>query len=439
MKYLVIGGNAAGMSFVAKMKRNQPDSEIVVIEKRDYVSLGGCGLPYYVGDYFDDENKLIARTVESFLEMGIDLRTNQEVISVDKKNKIVSVKNGNDFYEESYDKLIISSGAKPIVFGDVEVDSKKVFTLTSLEDGINFKKVLKENSKKSVGIIGAGFIGLELMDSILNYDHKVTVMTRDEDILFPLFSKEVLEDVTNDINENKQIELINNINIKSINNSDKVEVITEDKTLEFDYLVLAMGFRPNTSFIDLEKLSNGAIITDSNSKTSEEDIYAIGDCATVKNAITNKNMYLPLATTANKLGRKLADDLSGIDTHFKGMLGSASIKVLDYELGRTGLSQKDCLENNIKFKTKFIKDVNQTGYYPGQTSIKANVIYDENTLEVLGIEMAGKKGVIGRVDAMSVVILNKMITKELGYIDFAYSPPFARTWDFLNVIGNVSK
>ncbi len=439
MKYLVIGGNAAGMSFVAKMKRNQPDSEIVVIEKRDYVSLGGCGLPYYVGDYFEDENKLIARTVDSFLDMGIDLRVKEEVVSVDKKNKSIMIKTKEKTYEETYDKLIISSGASPIVFSDVEVDNKKIFTLTSLEDGINLKKALKASSNKKVGIIGAGFIGLELMDGILNYDHKVTVMTRDEDILFPLFSKEILEDVTNDINNNKQIELLNNLNISSINSKEKIEVIAEDKTLEFDFLVLAMGFRPNTSFIDLEKLANGAIITDDNSKTSEEDIYAVGDCATVKNAITNQNMYLPLATTANKLGRKLADDLSGIKTNFKGMLGSTSIKVLDYELGRTGLSQKDCINNNIKFKTKVIKDVNQTGYYPGQTSIKAKIIYNEETLEVLGIEMSGKKGVIGRVDAMSVVILNKMTTKELGYIDFAYSPPFARTWDFLNVIGNVSK
>ncbi len=439
MKYLVIGGNAAGMSFVAKMKRNQPDSEIVVIEKRDYVSLGGCGLPYYVGDYFEDENKLIARTVDSFLDMGIDLRVKEEVVSVDKKNKSIMIKTKEKTYEETYDKLIISSGASPIVFSDVEVDNKKIFTLTSLEDGINLKKALKASSNKKVGIIGAGFIGLELMDGILNYDHKVTVMTRDEDILFPLFSKEILEDVTNDINNNKQIELLNNLNISSINSKEKIEVIAEDKTLEFDFLVLAMGFRPNTSFIDLEKLANGAIITDDNSKTSEEDIYAVGDCATVKNAITNQNMYLPLATTANKLGRKLADDLSGIKTNFKGMLGSTSIKVLDYELGRTGLSQKDCINNNIKFKTKVIKDVNQTGYYPGQTSIKAKIIYNEDTLEVLGIEMSGKKGVIGRVDAMSVVILNKMTTKELGYIDFAYSPPFARTWDFLNVIGNVSK
>ncbi len=439
MKYLVIGGNAAGMSFVAKMKRNQPDSEIVVIEKRDYVSLGGCGLPYYVGDYFEDENKLIARTVDSFLDMKIDLRISQEVIDVDKENKSVTIKTKEETYQENYDKLIISSGASPIVFNNVEVDNKKIFTLTSLEDGINLKKALKSSSNKKIGIIGAGFIGIELMDSLLNYDHKITVMTRDEDILFPLFSKEILEDVNNDINANKQIELLNKININSINSKEKVEVVAEDQTLEFDFLVLAMGFRPNTNFIELEKLRNGAIITDFDSKTNVKDIYAIGDCATVKNAITNENMYLALATTANKLGRKLADNLSGINVDFKGMLGSTSIKVLDYELARTGLSQRDCENNDIKFKTKLIKDVNQTGYYPGQTPIKAKIIYNEETLEVLGIEMVGKKGVVGRIDAMSVVILNKMTTKELGYIDFAYSPPFARTWDFLNVIGNVSK
>lgn len=442
MRYLVLGGNAAGMSFAAKMRRNQPKAEVIVIEKRNYVSFGGCGLPYYVADHVKNSEHLIVRSPEKFIEQNIDLRIEQEVLNINTNSKEVEIKQLNEeTYNLTYDKLIIATGASPITLFNIDVDYKNVFTLTSKEDGIRLKETLSETENKKIAIIGSGFIGLELMDSLCEFSHNMSIITRDKNIVGELFDEQITEEVQKEIKNKSKINLMLEQNIKNIEKVDnKVLVTLESQKLEFDYLIFAVGFRPNSIFIQsVDKLPNGAIITDDNMETNITDVYAIGDVATSKNIITNKQMYVPLATTANKTGKALADKLSKIDVPYIGMLGASILKIFDYEIGRVGLTKKQILDEGIKFKEKIVSDYNQTSHYPGQEKIIAKIYYDENSLQILGIEMSGKKGVHGRLDAMSVVIMNKMTTKQLGYIDFAYAPPFARTWDFLNVIGNVSK
>ncbi|MFV0288950.1 MAG: CoA-disulfide reductase [Mycoplasmatales bacterium] len=440
MKYLVLGGNAAGMSFAAKMKRNDASSEIIVIEKNDYVSFGACGLPYYVGDNFANEQRMIVKTPEEFQETGIDLRIKEEVLSVNEKAKEVEIKSQAKTYIETYDKLIISTGAKPIILNNVQPDYKKVFTLTSLEDGKKLKALIKEKSNLNIGIIGTGFIGLELMDALLDKEHTITMFTNTKTIMAPTYSAEIVEPIEVKLQKLTNLTIKNNVLIDKLEIKELVELSYDNQQEVFDIVVMCIGFKPNTAFIsNVDKIPNGAIITDNKAQTSVKDIYAIGDCATVTNLITKKPMFLPLATTANKLGRMLADSLANKEVYFQGMLGTSAIKILDYELGKTGLGEQDCLDNQIAYKTKIITDFNQTNYYPGQEKIMAKIIYEAQTLQILGIEMVGKKGVIGRIDAMALAIHHKMTTAELGYADFAYAPPFARTWDFLNVIGNVSK
>ncbi len=440
MKYLILGGNSAGMSFAAKMRRNQPECEIVVIEERDYVSFGGCGLPYYVGGYVDDSNDLLARVPEDFQKQNIEVRINQEVLEVHSDNKTVKINDGTKVYEETYDKLIITTGASPKMLFDLEVDYKNVFTLTSKKDGEELKKVVTQNTPKKFAIIGSGFIGMELMDTLESTPHHTTVFTSDKYIMQNQFDYEVVNKIEEDVNKLENIEIKYNQNIIDISVNENIIVKTDKEDLEFDYVIIAIGFKPNSDIIqNVDKLKNGAIIVDENLKTSVDDIYAVGDVATIKNLITDEQMYVPLATTANKAGRALADILSDIEVEFEGMLGSAIIKILDYELGRVGLTEKQLLDSELAFKTKIVDDFNQTSHYAGQESIRAKIYYDAKTLVIYGIEMVGKKGVHGRLDAMSVVISNKMTTKQLGYIDFPYAPPFSRTWDFLNVVGNVSK
>ncbi len=440
MKYLVLGGNAAGMSFAAKMKRNDNTCEIIVIEKNDYVSFGGCGLPYYVGDYFKDSEEMIVRKPEEFIKQGIDLRIKEEVISVNSQRKEVTITNENGQYIESYDRLIISTGASPRLLSGVDVDYQKIFTLTSKKDGESLKEIVLNNKDKNFTIIGTGFIGMELMDSLLEQNMNVNIISQDKYLMEQLYDEKIVEDIEAELKDYQGLNLYLDEKIQEVKIDDKISLKLSSKEIKTDYLIMAIGFKPNSGFIgDVDKLNNGAIITNEKMETSIKNIYAIGDVATVNNSVINKPMYSPLATTANKSGKALADRLIGVKVPFNGMLGSSIMKIIDYELGRVGLTQKQLELEGIKYKSKIIEDKNQTSYYKGQEKVVAKIYYDESSLQILGIEIAGKKGVHSRLTAMSVVIDQKLTTTQLGYVDFPYAPPFSRTWDFLNVIGNVSK
>ncbi len=439
MKTVIIGSNAAGMTFAAKYKRNNPDHEVVAFEKRDYVSFGGCGLPYFAGQFFEKDSTMIARTVEKTIESGIDLRINHEVVDIDFDQKIVKVINNGQEMQEKYDKLLIGTGAKPIVPDFGTYNEAAVTTLVSMADGHKLRELLADKTKENIVIIGGGFIGLEVMDSAHHLGKNVTLIERESSIMSRQFNPELTGVVEQEIT-NAGIKLLTNTAVERISDTKDGYIVATDKNeIKADVIVIAIGFRPNTEFINLDKLANGAIITDENGLTSQNDVYAAGDCATVYNKVLAKQVYLPLATVANKQGRMIADHMSGKKTMFKGMLASSCLKVLDYEMACTGIIEQEAINNGIDVKTVFIKDKNQTGYYPGQEDIYVKLVYRKEDNVIIGAQMIGKKGVVGRIDAMAVAIHSQITTEELGYIDFCYSPPFARTWDVLNVAGNVAK
>lgn len=439
MKTVIIGSNAVGMTFAAKYKRNNPDHEVVAFEKRDYVSFGGCGLPYFAGQFFEKDSTMIARTVEKTIESGIDLRINHEVVDIDFDQKIVKVINNGQEMEEKYDKLLIGTGAKPIVPDFGTYNEAAVTTLVSMADGHKLRELLADKTKENIVIIGGGFIGLEVMDSAHHLGKNVTLIERESSIMSRQFNPELTDVVEQEIT-NAGIKLLTNTAVERISDTKDGYIVATDKNeIKADVIVIAIGFKPNTEFINLDKLANGAIITDENGLTSQKDVYAAGDCATVYNKVLAKQVYLPLATVANKQGRMIADHMSGKKTMFKGMLASSCLKVLDYEMACTGVTEQEAISNGIDVKTVFIKDKNQTGYYPGQEDIYVKLVYREEDNVIIGAQMIGKKGVVGRIDAMAVAIHSQITTEELGYIDFCYSPPFARTWDVLNVAGNVAK
>lgn len=439
MKIVIIGSNAAGMTFAAKYKRNNPSHDVIAFEKRDYVSFGGCGLPYFAGQLFESEQTMIARTVEKTIESGIDLRINHEVIDVDFNTKEITYKHQGKKHKETYDRLLISTGANPIVPNFGTYDQSKVTTLVSMADGHKLRELLADKTNKKVAIIGGGFIGLEVMDSAVHLGKEVALIERESTIMSRQFSPEILSDVQEQIRA-QGINLLTQTSVQSISDAEQgYEIVTDNGKVQADVIVLAIGFSPNTGFIDIDKLANGAIIVDQYGKTNIEDVYAAGDCATIYNQVLNQQMYLPLATSANKQGRMIADHLSGKETKFKGMLASSALKVLDYELACTGINEEQAKLAEIDYKTVFIKDKNQTAYYPGQEDIYLKIVYRASDKVIIGAEMAGKKGVVGRIDALAVAIHSGITTDELGYIDFCYAPPFARTWDVLNVAGNVAK
>lgn len=444
MKVIIIGGVAAGMSAAAKFKRLSPNDDVIVYEKGDIVSFGACGLPYYVGGFFEDSQEMIARTPEQFRESGVEIHTKHEVIDGDFSNKKVKVKNliTDEILEENYDKLMIASGARAIIPPIKNIDLENVVTLKSMDDGDKLRELMAKDEYKKVAIIGAGFIGLEAVEAAKHRGKEVTVIQLQDRVLQEVFDKDITDLLEEELRD-KGINLLLSETVVELIGEGKVSKVKTDKReIDADIVILATGVKPNTDFLkadEIKMLRNGAIVVDSYGRTSVEDVYSAGDCATINNLITGKESYVPLATGANKLGRIVGENLAGQNNSFQGSMSSSCIKVMDMEAARTGLSEKEVLNLGFNYKTKFITDMNQTSYYPGRERIYVKLIYDAHTKVILGGQVAGYKDAVQRCNVLAACIYAKMTTEQLGMLDLCYSPPFSRTWDVLNVAGNVSK
>ncbi|NME83572.1 CoA-disulfide reductase [Clostridium sp. SM-530-WT-3G] len=444
MRVVIVGGIAAGTSAAAKLRRLHKDAEIVIYEKGDIVSFGACGLPYFVGDFFEDTERMIARTPEAFIKSGVDVKTLHEVTNVDFKNKKVTVKNLKEdtVFEDSFDKIMIATGARSIIPPIKNVNLENVHTLKSLQDGYALKALMKNEKNKKVAIIGAGFIGLEAVEAAKKYGKEVSVFQLGDRILQDVFDKEITDLLEEELRKH-DVNLYVQETVTELIGDGKVEkVVTNNREVEADVVIIATGVRPNTEFLKdsgIEMLRNGAIVVDNHGRTSIEDVYAAGDCATIYQIVQDEQSYVPLATGANKLGRIVGENLAGMDTEFQGSLASSCIKVMDMEAGRTGITEEKAKALGVNYKTAFITDMNQTDYYPGQNKIYVKLIYNADTYEILGGQVAGYKGAVQRVNVLAACIFGKLTTKQLGMLDLCYAPPFARTWDVLNVAGNVCK
>ena len=444
MRVIIIGGIAAGMSAAAKFKRLSPNDDVVVYEKGDIVSFGACGLPYYVGGFFDDSNEMIARTPEAFREAGVEIHTKHEVTNVDLSNKKVTVKNlnTNEVLEESYDKLMIASGARAIIPPIKNIDLENVVTLKSMDDGNKLRELMSKEENKKIAIIGAGFIGLEAAEAAKHRGKEVTVIQLQDRVLQEVFDKDITDLLEEELRENGVNLLLSETVTELIGDGKVSKVKTNKREIEADIVILATGVKPNTDFLNCDEIKmirNGAIVVDKYGRTSVEDVYAAGDCATINSLITDREIYVPLATGANKLGRIVGENLAGQNNSFQGSMASSCIKVMDMEAARTGLSEKEVLNLGFNYKTKFITDMNQTSYYPGRERIYVKLIYDAHTRVILGGQVAGYKDAVQRCNVLAACIYAKMTTEQLGMLDLCYAPPFSRTWDVLNVAGNVSK
>ena len=444
MKVIIIGGVAAGMSAAAKFKRLSPKDDVVVYEKGDIVSFGACGLPYYVGGFFEDSREMIARTPEQFRESGVEIHTKHEVTDVDFSSKKIKVKNltTDEILEESYDKLMIASGARAIIPPIKNIDLENVVTLKSMDDGNKLRELMANEEYKKVAIIGAGFIGLEAVEAAKHRGKEVTVIQLQDRVLQEVFDKDITDLLEEELRDKGINLLLSETVVELIGDGKVSKVKTDKREIDADIVILATGVKPNTDFLkadEIKMLRNGAIVVDSYGRTSVEDVYSAGDCATINNLITGKEAYVPLATGANKLGRIVGENLAGQNNSFQGSMASSCIKVMNMEAARTGLSEKEVKELGFDYKTKFITDMNQTSYYPGRERIYVKLIYDAHTKVILGGQVAGYKDAVQRCNVLAACIYAKMTTDQLGMLDLCYSPPFSRTWDVLNVAGNVSK
>lgn len=445
MRIVIIGGVAAGMSAAAKLKRMKPDYEVVVYEKTDVVSFGACGLPYFVGGFFDDSNEMIARSAEAFIKTGIDLKVFHEVINIDTNSKTLTVENSKtkDTFVDKYDKLMIATGAGSIIPPIKNINLENVTTLKTLDNGFHLKELLNKEENKNIVIIGAGFIGVEAIEACKKLNKNITVFQLEDRILNAVFDKEITDVLQEEIISHK-VDLRLNEAVSELTGNTKVEgiITNKDETIPADVVIIATGVKPNTSFLKdsgIKMLPNGALIVDEHGKTSIEDIYAAGDCASIKNIVSGEDTYVPLATGANKLGRIVGENLAGKNSVFPGSLASSCIKVMNMEAASTGLTEMQAKKLGLNYKAKFITDFNQTTYYPGRNKIYVKLVYDADTKVILGGQVAGFKDAVQRCNVIAAAIMGKMTTGQLGMLDLCYAPPFSRTWDVLNVAGNVSK
>lgn len=443
MKVIVIGGVAAGMSAASKIKRLDKDAEVVVYEKGDFLSYGACGLPYYVGGFNDDYTRMIARTKEQFAGMGIKAHTNCEVLKLVPGEKKVLVRNHStgETFIDTYDRLMIGTGAvavKPPIPG---IDLYGVYQLKTLEDGIWLKNFTQNENINNVVIVGGGYIGIETADAFLNLGKKVTVIEFANRILMP-FDEEIAKLAEEEL-VNHGVDLKTGERVVSLKGTERVETVVTDKgEYRADLVVLAIGVKPSTGFLKgtgIQLGPNGAIVVDREMRTSLPDVWAAGDCALVYQKLMKENVFLPLGTVANKCGRIAGENIAGAHQKYVGALGSAAIKVCDMELGRTGLSEHDAKRLKFNYKTVIVNAYDHPGYYPDQTPITIKLIYEAGTKKLLGAHSAGQKGAVLRIDCFATAIHNNMTTDELGMLDLVYAPPFAGVWDAIHIACNAAK
>ncbi|MEY8351820.1 CoA-disulfide reductase [Lachnospiraceae bacterium 54-53] len=444
MKIIIIGGVAAGMSAASKIKRIDSGIQVTVYEKGGFLSYGACGLPYYVGGFNDDYRRMIARTRETFTKMGVETFLSHEIQSVDAAGKRVhgrNLENGREF-SDTYDKLLIATGAAAVVPPFPGRELLGVHVLKTLEDGIFLKEYVKMPELRNVVIVGGGYIGIECAEAFLNLGKNVRVIEAGPRILMP-FDEEMASLA--------QEELISR-GVK-LHTGEKVEefsgdglyvkqVKTDRGSYEADLVLVAAGVRPNTEFLKdtgIEMGKNGALIVDREMRTSIPEIYAAGDCSLVYHEILEENSFQALGTVANKCGRIAGTNMAGGSSRFKGALGSAAIKVCGLELGRTGMGEADARRLSKDFKTLIIQAYDHPAYYPDPTPITIKLIYEKGTKRLLGAQTCGQKGAVLRVDIFAVAIHCGMTTEELGMTDLIYAPPFAGVWDAVQIACNAAK
>ncbi len=446
MNILIIGGIAAGMSVAAKAKRENPEANITVVEKEDYISFGACGLPYYLGEQFEDANIMFARTPEQMEKSGIKILLQHEAIDIDFDAKKVRVKDLTHNGEEktlSYDRLMIATGASPNLPPMEGLDAKNLYLHTKLRDAESLKSNLQKY--QHITLIGGGFIGVEVAEQLASLGKKVEILQGSPAIMEGPFDPE-FSSLLQKALEEKGIKIHLNTFAESlqIEEGSITGVKLKESIIHTDAVVVAIGFHPNTAFIKderLKRLKNGAIVINKYGVTSIKNVFAAGDCATVPHRLLGDS-YIPLATYANKLGRVIGTNIVSEEKDyvaFPGALGSSMIKAGEYEAGSTGLTEAQATSAGINYKTTLIETSTHTGYYPGAEKLTIKLLYDAKNKTLLGAQIFGKKDAALRLHALSVAIHAGIKTDELGLLDLGYAPPFTTTWEAINIAANTAK
>ena len=433
MKFLVIGGDAAGMSAASKAKRLAPDMEVTVLEKTFDVSYSACGMPYNIADPEREIDDLVVRDAQTFIRKNkINLLTGHEARKIDRENRTVEgiTSDGKAFAYE-YDRLLIATGASARVPDMPGTDLDGVMVLKNLEHGRKIKSYIEDHGVRDAVLVGMGYINLEMAEALRERAIRVRMVKPGKDLL-PWMSRDPADVVRQELEENGVI-LYPGCAVKRIEKAeDRLNVVCDGVDLQTDMVLLGTGVTPNSriaSEAGLKTGIDGAVAVDEYCRTSDENIYSAGDCADAIHVVTGKKCYIPLALRANRAGWAVAENVCGGRNALQGVAGTAVFKVFDLEVARAGLNVKEAADAGFDPAEAVIRSSSRAHRHPGARPVHVAMVGDRKTRRLLGVQMVGKEGVAHRINAPAVALHNYMTVDAFSQADLAYAPPFGPTWD----------
>lgn len=439
-KIIIVGGVAGGASTATRLRRLDENANIIMFEKGEYISFANCGLPYYIGETISERDKLIVSSIESMSnKFNIDIRNFSEVIKIDKDKKIVTVKNykNNETYEETYDKLVLSPGASPIkpsISGINECSN--LFTLRNIPDTDKIKSFIHENKPKHATVIGGGFIGLEMLENLYDLGLKLTLVEASDQVMSPLDME--MASIIHEHIVDKGIQIILRDGVNSFEDEGKKIVLDSGREITTDMIILSIGVKPETTIAKeagLELNQRGAIVVDKYMKTSDENIYALGDAVEIIDFVSKKPTMIPLAWPANRQGRIVANNICNIKSEYKGSLGSSVAKVFDYTVATTGNNEKLLQKLGIDYEVIHIHPSSRAGYYPGSFPIAYKMIFNPKNGVIFGAQGVGINEVEKRIDIIATAIKGNLTIYDLQDVEVCYAPPYNSAKDPVNMLG----
>jgi NADPH-dependent 2,4-dienoyl-CoA reductase/sulfur reductase-like enzyme/rhodanese-related sulfurtransferase len=451
---VIIGAVALGPKAACRFKRLEPDSNIIMVDQSDLISYGGCGIPYFIsGDVSDAEHLQetsfhMLRDVKFFQDAkDIDVRINTRALSIDRKRKTVNTKHIISGKEEtlSYDKLVLATGSKPRQIPVSGIDLEGVYTVTDLHKAIAIKQEISQGKVGKAVIIGAGFIGLEMAEALVDlWGIETDIVEITNQVLPGIISYNMAKMVQCHLEKN-EVSVYFNEEVVKIEGKQRVEkVVTSNRTLDADMVIIAAGIIPNSDLArsaGLEISPKGGIVVNKKMQTSDPDIYAGGDCVEVTNLITGKPGYYPLGGLANRQGRVIGTNLADGEAEFEGSVGSFVVRLFEISVASAGLSLETAIKENFNPVSAFVSQFDRAHFFPEKDLMYLELVVDKGSGQVLGIQGLGNKGdgMVGRINAVAAILKSKPTVSEISNLELPYSPPFSSAMDILNALGNTAE
>jgi CoA-disulfide reductase len=441
MKIVIVGGVAGGASAAARLRRLDENAEIVLFEKGEYISFANCGLPYYIGGVIRDKEKLVVQTPEDMnARFNLDIRINSEVIRINTREKFVEVYNSteNRKYTETYDRLVLSPGAEPVMPNIPGSSSDRIFTLRNIPDTYRIKDFVDNKKPRRAIVVGAGFIGLEVAENLQQSGVNVTVVELADHVIGPLDYE--MAAIVHQHLKTKNMEFYLKDSVKAFNDTGAgiIAELSSGRLISADMVIMGIGVRPEAKLAaeaGLKLGATGGILVDEYMRTSDPDIYAVGDAVEIKDFISGKPALVPLAGPANKQGRIAANNICGREEKYTGNQGTSIVKIFDITVAITGSNERTLTRNGIEYEKSFTHSPSHAGYYPGAIPMSIKLLFGKNDGKVLGAQIIGYEGVDKRMDVIATSIRAGMTVHDLEKLELSYAPPYSSAKDPVNIAG----